>query len=61
MVLILGGLILSLVVGFRLARTLWDRQMTQGKALIPLIVLTLLFTLINLYLLNQPMGMRHGT
>ena len=60
MVLILGGLILSLVVGFRLARTLWDRQMTKGKALIPLIVLTLLFTLINLYLLNQPMGMRHG-
>ena len=59
MALILGGLILSLVVGFRLARTLWDRQMTQGKALIPLIVLTLIFTLVNLYLLNQPMGMRH--
>ena len=60
MVLILGGLILSLAAGFRLARVFWNRQMTAGKALIPLIVLSLLFTLINLYLLNQPMGMRHS-
>lgn len=60
MVLVLGGLIISLAVGFRLARALWDQQMTAGKALIPLIGLSLLFTLINLYLLNQPMGMRHS-
>jgi len=60
MILILGGLILSLAVGFRLSRTLRDRQVTTGQTLIPLIVLALLFTLINLYLLNQPMGMRHS-
>ena len=33
---------------------------TVDKALVPFIALSLVFTLINLYMLNQPMGMRYG-
>lgn len=33
---------------------------TAGKAWVSFIALSLVFTLINLYMLNQPMGMRHG-
>jgi len=60
MLLILLGFIFSLKVGYRLTATLFDRQETAGKAFIPVAVLSLVFTLINLYLLNQPMGARHG-
>ncbi len=58
--LILGGLIFSLMAGYRLAAALFDRHEVAGKAVVPFIVLSLLFTLLNLYLLNQPMGMRHA-
>ena len=58
--LILGGFIFSLVAGSRLATTLFDRHEIAGKAMVPFVVLSLLFTLLNLYLLNQPMGMRHA-
>jgi len=60
MLLILAGMIFSIAVGYRLARPLFDRGEATGKALVPFIVLSLIATLINLYLLNQPMGMRHG-
>jgi hypothetical protein len=33
---------------------------TAAKAWVPFIALSLVFTLINLYMLNQPMGMRRG-
>ena len=58
--LILLGFIFSLNVGYRLTATLFDRQETTGKAFIPFAVISLVFTLINLYLLNQPMGARHA-
>jgi hypothetical protein len=61
MSLILLGFVASLIVGHRLAMTFFDRHANTGKALIPFVVLSLLFTLINFYLLNQPMGARHGT
>lgn len=60
MLFILAGLFFSVVVGYRLARDLFEQHRLAGKALIPFAVLSLLFTLTNLYLLNQPMGMRHG-
>ena len=60
MMLILTGLLFSIVVGVRLARDLLPDKRNYGKTLIPFIALSLLFTLINLYMLNQPMGMRHG-
>jgi len=58
--LVLFGLIFSLIVGHRLATAFFDRGERAGKALIPFALLSLVFTLINLYLLSQPMGARHG-
>jgi hypothetical protein len=60
MVLILVGFGFSLSVGYRLAITFYNGDRKAGKALIPFVVLSLLFTLLNIYLLNQPMGARHG-
>jgi len=59
MALILTGLLLSIRAGTRLTAK-YPAGSRSGKALIPFIALSLLFTLINLYMLNQPMGMRHG-
>ena len=56
--LILLGFIFSLTVGYRLATT-FDRHERSGKAFIPFAALALVFSLLNLYLLSQPMGMRH--
>ncbi len=36
------------------------RESGSGKSLAPLIAFPLLFTLINLYMLNQPMAMHRG-
>jgi hypothetical protein len=58
--LVLGGFIFSLMIAFRLAAVFFDRKDRAGQAIVPLVVLSLLFTLINIYLLNQPMGARHG-
>ncbi|MEK7377736.1 MAG: hypothetical protein AABZ71_02435, partial [Candidatus Binatota bacterium] len=59
-VFVLGGFVFSVVVGYRLATVLFGQREVRGKAYIPFAVLSLFFTLANLYLLNQPMGMRHG-
>jgi hypothetical protein len=59
MLLILLGFICSLVAGHRLAIAFFDRHANTGKALIPFVVLSLIFTVVNFYLLNQPMGARH--
>lgn len=58
--LVLVGFIFSLIVGYRLVTTLFDRHDSAGKAFFPVALLSLIFTLLNLYLLNQPMGARHG-
>lgn len=60
MALILIGLVFSIIAGTRLATKSLGAGKNTGKALVPFIALSLLFTLINLYMLNQPMGMRHG-
>lgn len=60
MLLILTGLVFSIVAGYRLSRKFLIHQEKMGKALVPFMVVATLFTLVNLYLLNQPMGMRHG-
>ena len=58
--LVLSGFVFSLTVAYRLAIRFFDRKERAGEAIVPLILLSLLFTLVNLYLLNQPMGARHG-
>jgi len=60
MLLVLGGFVFSIGVGYRLATTLFQRREIAGKGFVPFIALSLAFTLLNLYLLNQPMGMRHS-
>ncbi|MBI4522706.1 MAG: 4Fe-4S binding protein [Deltaproteobacteria bacterium] len=60
MLLVLFGFVFSLIVGYRLTMSFSDRSEQTGKAFVPFVVLSLLFTLINFYLLNQPMGARHG-
>ena len=61
MATVLAGLALSIAVGYRLAVGLFKQRETIGKAMIPLIILSLLFTVVNLYLLSQPMAMRHSS
>ncbi len=58
--LVLIGFVFSLIVGYRLVTVLFDRNERTGKAFLPVALLSLVFTLLNLYLLNQPMGARHG-
>lgn len=58
--LVLGGFVFSVLVGYRLAAASFGRGESSGRAFAPFILLALVFTLVNLFLLNQPMGMRHG-
>jgi polyferredoxin len=58
--LILAGFAFSLAAYERLSVEWQKEGRAATKALIPFVVLSLLFTVINLFLLNQPMGMRHG-
>ncbi|HEX2387010.1 MAG TPA: 4Fe-4S binding protein, partial [Candidatus Binatia bacterium] len=58
--LILAGLGLSLAAFERLSLG-WQGGRAEGaRALIPFAAVALIFTVINLILLNQPMAMRHG-
>lgn len=58
--LVIGGFLFSLVVGYRLGVGFLGGSKLTAKVVAPLVALSLVFTLINLLLLNQPMGMRHG-
>jgi hypothetical protein len=58
MLLILLGFVVSLFIGHRLTMNFADRQ-KAGRGFIPFAALSLIFTLVNMYLLNQPMGARH--
>lgn len=60
MLSVLGGFVFSISLGYRLAGTLSGGRESAGRRFVPFIALSLVFTLINLYLLNQPMGMRHS-
>jgi hypothetical protein len=58
---LLGFFVLSLVAGSRLALRVYPDATTAGHALIPMVALSLLFTVAGIVLLSLPMGMRHGT
>jgi len=51
----------SLLAGHRLALRVYGEPRTAARALVPPAALCLLFTLAGILLLNQSMGMRHGT
>jgi 4Fe-4S binding protein len=50
---------LSLVAGHRVSVRVYPDARTAGRALAPMAVLALAFTVLGIVLLNQPMGMRH--
>ncbi len=60
MTVLLGFFVLSLYAGHRLALRAYPDPRTAGRALMPMAMLSLLFTVAGIVLLNQPMGMRHG-
>jgi len=57
---VLGGLILSIIAGYRLAWNDRDSGRIAAKVLVPFILVAFSLTLVNLYLLDQPMGARYG-
>jgi len=58
--LLVGFFVVSLVAGHLLALRVYPDPRTASRALLPLAALALLFTVVGIVLLNQPMGMRHG-
>ena len=60
MTVVTGFFMLSLVAGHRLSLGAYPDPRTASRALIPMVTLSLLFTLAGIVLLNQPMGARHG-
>jgi len=58
--LLVAFFVLSLVAGHRLSLNVYPDPRTAGRALLPMAALALLFTVVGIVLLNQPMGMRHG-
>ncbi|MFQ5893643.1 MAG: 4Fe-4S binding protein, partial [Nitrospinota bacterium] len=59
MVLLVGFFWLSLLSGWRLARALFGDGREGLKGLIPMVAVALVFMLVNVYFLNQPMNPRH--
>jgi len=58
--LLVGFFVVSLVAGHLLALRVYPDPRTASRALLPMAALALLFTVVGIVLLNQPMGMRHG-
>jgi hypothetical protein len=60
-VVIVTGLFgLSLVAGHRLALGLYADRRVAGRAVVPLVVLALVFVVLGVIVLGQPMSMRHS-
>ncbi|MBI4635783.1 MAG: 4Fe-4S binding protein [Candidatus Rokubacteria bacterium] len=60
MVALVGFFALSLLAGHRLSIRAYADRRTASRALVPFAVLSLIFTVAGIVLLQQPMGMRHG-
>lgn len=50
----------SLLAGHRRSLPVYADRVAAGRALVPFAVLSLVFTLVGIVVLNQPMGLRHG-
>ena len=60
MAVLVGFFVLSLIAGYRLALRAYRDPRIAGRAFMPMAMLSLIFTVVGIVLLNQPMGMRHG-
>jgi hypothetical protein len=59
MTLLVGFFWLSLLSGWRLSKGIFGDGREGLKGLVPMVVLALVFMLVNVYFLNQPMNPRH--
>lgn len=57
---VLGFFVLSLIVGHRLSLSVYDERAAASRALVPVAVLSLLFTIAGILVLAHPMALRHG-
>jgi polyferredoxin len=60
MAILVAFFVLSLLAGHRLALRAFDDPRAASRAFAPMAVLSALFTIAGIVLLNLPMGMRHG-
>jgi hypothetical protein len=60
MAVLVGFFVLSLIAGYRLALRAYRDPRIASRAFMPMAMLSLIFTVVGIVLLNQPMGMRHG-
>jgi polyferredoxin len=60
MAVLVAFFLLSLRAGYQLALRAYPSPRTASRALVPMAALSVIFTVIGIVLLNQPMGMRHG-
>ncbi len=60
MIVLVAFFVLSLIAGHRLAAGAYPDARTAGRALVPMAVLSFVFTAAGVALLNLPMGMRHA-
>jgi polyferredoxin len=60
MAFVVGFFVLSLFAGHRLALRAYPDPRTASRALLPMAVVSFVFTVAGIVLLNLPMGMRHG-
>jgi hypothetical protein len=57
---VLGFFVLSLTAAYRSAARLYTDPALVGRAVLPIVLLSLLLTIAGLLVLGQPMAMRHG-
>ena len=60
MAVIVGFFVMSLAAGHRIALRAYPDARSASRALLPMVLLSLLFTVAGIVLLSQPMGARHG-
>jgi hypothetical protein len=60
MVVLVAFFILSLIAGHRLTAGAYPDARTAGRVLVPMAVLSFVFTVAGIVLLSLPMGMRHA-
>lgn len=59
-VVVVGFFALTLTTGHRLAARVYTDRRAASRAVVPFVVLAVVFTVVSILLLQQPMGMRHG-
>jgi len=55
-----GFFALTLTTGHRLAVRVYADRRAASRAVVPFVILAVVFTVVSIVLLQQPMGMRHG-